>query len=475
MKRLFLLAFALMLASTTDAEIRLRSLFQSQMVLQQQQRVPLTGTAEPNEPITVTCSWLSEPICTKADKEGAWCVEMPTPAATSTPQTIEVVGSTEHIQLTDVLIGEVWLCSGQSNMQMGLRGYPSQPVEGALNELMQASKYRKLRLFRVGNTYSNEKKATCKGSWNRSHAETAGEVSAVGYILGSRLSEALDVPVGIISSAYGGTRIEAWLSPEVIATFDKADLEPKPNKEYQSPSVTYNTMIAPIEGFPLAGVVWLQGESNRHKPEVHAPMLRALMTQWRTAWNQPELPFIICHIAPLPSKSTKFGGACIQEAQTQVTQSDDHAYLVGASDIGDEHMVHYPKKIAVGERVLCSALANVYGVAGLPKSGPVMKSVRFDGKRAIVTFDHADRGLVPTGEAIRCFELAGEDLLFYPAEARVGKNRETVEVTSDAVAEPRYVRYAFSNWHQTNLWNVYGLPAIPFRTDTLSQSELERN
>ena len=474
MKKFFLVALALMLASTSDAEIRLRSLFQSKMVLQQQQRVPLCGTADPNESITVTCSWLSEPMRTKADKEGAWCVELPTPAATSTPQTVEVAGRTEQLQLTDVLIGEVWLCSGQSNMQMGLRGYPSQPVEGALNELMQASKYKKLRLFRVGATYSNEVHSTCKGAWNYSQAETVGEVSAIGYILGSRLSEALDVPVGIISSAYGGTRIEAWLSPEVIATFDKADLGPKPNKEYQNPSVTYNTMIAPIEGFPLAGVVWLQGESNRHKPEVHAPMLRALMKQWRTAWQQPELPFIICHIAPLPSKSTQFGGACIQEAQTQVVQSDAHAYLVGTSDIGDKHMVHYPKKIILGERVLCSALANVYGVAGLPKSGPMMESVRFDGKRAIVTFAHAERGLVPTGEAIRCFELAGEDLLFYPAEARVGKKRATVEVTSEAVPAPRYVRYAFSNWHQTNLSDVYGLPAIPFRTDTLSQSELER-
>ena len=473
MKRLFLLVLALVLTSTVDAEIRLPSLFQSRMVLQQQQRVPLGGTADANEPLTITCSWLAEPICTKADKEGAWRVELPTPAATAEPQTIEVTGLTEQVQLTDVLIGEVWLCSGQSNMQMGLRGYPSQPVEGALNEIMQASKYKKLRLFRVGATYSNELRTTCKGAWNVSNAESASEVSAVGYILGSRLTEALDVPVGIISSAYGGTRIEAWLSPEVIATFDKRDLEPKANKEYQNPSVVYNTMIAPIEGFPLAGVVWLQGESNRHKPEVHAPMLRALMKQWRTAWQQPELPFIICHIAPLASKSTKFGSACIQEAQTQVTQSDAHAYLVGVSDIGNEHMVHYPKKIVVGERVLCSALANVYGVEGLPKSGPMMKSVRFDGKRAIVTFAHAERGLVPTGEAIRCFEVAGEDLQFYPAEARVGKNRSTVEVSCEEVAEPRYVRYAFSNWHQTNLWDVYGLPAIPFRTDNLSCTELE--
>lgn len=468
MRTFLLLVGWLLLALPTSATIRLHTLFTDHMVLQQQHRVPFAGTASPNEQITVRCSWLNEAMTTKADAEGHWQVNFTTPQATFTPQTIEIQGADENLTLGDILIGEVWLCAGQSNMQMTLRGFPSQPVEGGLEEIAQAATYKKLRLFHVPAKYAETRQDHCKGEWTRSTPATASTFTAVGFVFGSRLSEAMDVPVGIISSAYGGSRIESWMDEATLAQFDKKDYIPKADKPYRDPVKIYNAMIAPIEGFPLAGVVWLQGESNRRNAYVYADMLRAMIGLWRTQWQQPSLPFIICHIAPLPYNSIgELGGARVQEAQWQVTRTDKAAYLVGTSDIGDEKMVHYPKKRVVGERVLYSAMANVYKVEGIPTSGPTLDKVTFEKGKAIVRFAHAERGLTPINQPIHCFELAGEDLKFYPAEAKIGKDRATVEVKAKEVTEPRYVRYAFTNWHQTNLADVYGLPAIPFRTDSI--------
>ncbi len=466
MKRTLLTLLMLGLALPLVAAVRLHPLFTNHMVLQQQHDVPLQGTAAPHERMVVTCSWLAEPLTTRADGEGRWCLPIKTPKATFEPQTVVVKGAAEELRLDDVLIGEVWLCSGQSNMQMPLRGFPSQPTEGGLAAIASASKYKALRLFHVAATHAEEPQTTCKGEWAVSSPAAAATFTAVGFFFGSRLTEALDVPVGLISASYGGSRIESWMNEQTIARFDKRDYIPKADKPYRDPVKLYNAMIAPIEGFPLAGVVWLQGESNRRNSHVYAEMLRAMMEQWRAGWQQPDLHFIICQLAPLPYNSIgKLGGARVQEAQWQVAREDKAASLVCLADIGDKKMVHFPKKEVVGERVFYAAMANRYHIEGIPASGPTLDKVTFEQGKAIVRFAHAERGLTPLNQPIECFELAGEDLQFHPAKAKIGKDRATVEVTCEAVPAPRYVRYAFANWYRTNLANNYGLPAVPFRTD----------
>lgn len=463
-----LLAALLACCLPLRAEVRLHASFGDHMVLQQQSVTMLRGTAGPGEKVTVRCSWEQDRHSVKAAADGNWQIPLTTPSGGFEPQWIEVK-ERNTVRIDDVLIGEVWLCAGQSNMEMPMRGFPSQPVEGSLAEIAASSQYRYLRLFDVPHTCAETPQTECGGEWQCSSPERVAMFSAVAYLFGRRLTEALNIPVGIIVSSYGGSRIESWMDAASIAKFDPKDYIAKADKPYRDPCKLYNAMIAPLTGCTIRGVVWLQGESNRRNAHVYAPMLTELMSLWRDKWCNPNLPFIVCQIAPCPYNGEgELGAARLMEAQFKAVNSDAYAYMVGSSDIGAEKFIHFPKKDAVAERAFVSALANVYGFKGLPACGPTMEKVEYLEGKAVVHFSHADRGLVPTDRGIECFELAGKDLVFHPANARIGrKDRSTVEVECDAVPHPCAVRYAFSNWHRTNLYNCEGLPAYPFRTDSI--------
>lgn len=468
-KLLFSLLFSVIL-TTLQAEVRLHPTFGSHMVLQQQSSFVLHGTAEPNRPVTVCCSW--EPVERTATtaKDGTWHISLDTPGASFEPQWLEV-REQNTIRLDDILFGEVWLCSGQSNMEMPMRGFPSQPVEGAAAEIAAAMKYKGLRLYTVGRICSDTPQSECKGAWTRATPDQVAMFSAVAYLFGRRLTEALDVPVGLITSNYGGSRIESWMDAETIAKFAPKDYIAHADKPYRDPCKLYNGMIAPLTGLAIRGVVWLQGESNRRNAHVYAPMLRELMALWRRKWSQPELPFIVCQIAPSPYHGEgKLGGVRLIEAQITAVKADSHAWMVGTSDIGDEHLIHYPDKNTVAERAFYSALVNVYGIGGLPSSGPMVSHVDYVEGRAIVHFDHAERGLNPLNKPLAGFELAGADGIYHPAAARVGTDRSTVEVSSAEVPAPCALRYAFTDWHRIDLYNHAGLPAFPYRSDTTDYS-----
>lgn len=453
---------------TAGAEVRLHSTIGNHMVIQQNSVMPVHGKASPGEKVKVSCSWNDGSWTAKAGPDSLWSVPVEVPSGSCETQWIEIKGE-NRIFLDDVLIGDVWLCSGQSNMEMPMRGFPSQPVEGSLPEILSSGRYRNLRLFDVKHNYSYEPLTECGGEWLRPDPSTVPFFSAVAYMFGSRLSESIDVPVGIIVSSYGGSRIESWLSKEVISSLGPDEYLAKADKPYRDPYTLYNAMIVPISKVPVKGVVWFQGESNRRNAECYAKMLTEMMALWRKDWSSPAMPFIICQIAPGKySGPGELGSARLREAQFKAASEDSNAYIVGTSDLGSLKFVHFPKKKTVAERVLASALVNVYGYQGIPGSGPVFDSVEYDGGKATVKFKFAERGLIPSDQEIQCFELAGKDGVYYPATARIGKHdRSTVEVTSDSVPEPCFVRFAFTDWHCINLYNCEGLPAIPFRTDNI--------
>ena len=461
---------ALCIAASAAAwgNVRLHSTIGNHMVIQQNSVFDIHGKADPGENVKVKCSWAKGTMSVKAGEDSLWSVPVNVPEGSFDTQWIEVRGK-DRIFLDDVLIGDVWLCSGQSNMEMPMRGFPSQPVANSLPEIMSSATHKNLRLFNVGHKYSYTPLTECSGEWMRPDPSTVPFFSAVAYMFGSRLSDILDVPVGIIVSSYGGSRIESWLSKEVISMLKPEEYLAKADKGYRDPCTLYNAMIVPILKTPVKGVVWLQGESNRKDAEYYAKKLTAMMRLWREDWSSPELPFIICQIAPSPYNGPgELGAARLREAQYEAASADSHAYIVGTSDIGSRKFIHFPMKKTVAERVLASAIVNVYGYEGIPGSGPVFDSVEYTGGKAIVKFRYADRGLTPSDQEIQCFELAGKDGIYHPAKARIGKkDRSTVEVTSEEVPEPCFVRFAFSNWHCINLYNCEGLPAIPFRTDSI--------
>ncbi len=465
--KLFLSLLFLLICTALRAEVKLHALFGSHMVLQSRSTIRLHGTADPDHRVVVRCSWEPDDRTTLAEKDGTWSLPISTPEASFDPQWIEV-REKNRIRLDDILIGEVWLCSGQSNMEMPMRGFPSQPVEGAAAEIAASMKYKGLRLFTVGRSCVETPQSACRGTWSRAQPEQVALFSAVAYLFGRRLTETLDVPVGLIVSSYGGSRIESWLDAETMAKFDPKDYITPADKPYRDPCKLYNGMIAPLTGYPIRGVVWLQGESNRRNAHVYASMLRELMTLWRRKWSQPELPFIVCQIAPAPTHDgIELGRVRIMEAQLRAVQADRHAWIVGASDLGDERVVHYPKKDKMAERVFFSALVNVYGIGGLPASGPTVARVEYGDGRALVHFDQAERGLNPLKTEIAGFELAGSDGIYHPAAARVGTDRSTVEVASAEVPAPCALRYAFADWHRVDLYNHAGLPAFPYRSDSI--------
>ncbi len=320
----------------------------------------------------------------------------------------------------------------------------------------------------MGRSCAETPQNECKGEWSRSTPDQVALFSAVAYLFGRRLTETLDVPVGLIVSSYGGSRIESWMDAESMAKFDPKDYIAKADKPYRDPCKLYNGMIAPLTGIPVRGVVWLQGESNHRNAHIYTSMLRELMGLWRRKWSQPEMPFIVCQIAPTVFHGESIlGRVRIMEAQLRAVQEENRAWMVGTSDIGDEHVVHYPKKDKVAERVFYSALVNVYGMGGLPASGPTVARVDYTDGRAVVHFAHAERGLNPLKTEIVGFELAGADGVYHPAAARIGTDRATVEVSSDAVPAPCALRYAFTDWHRINLYNHAGLPAFPYRSDSV--------
>jgi sialate O-acetylesterase len=475
---IIILVLFLGFSGTVSAKVTLPSLFGDNMVLQQRSNVKVWGWSGPNASVEVTASWGGSGT-TKSDKEGNWFITIATPAASFTPYTITVIDG-DPVTINNVLIGEVWLCSGQSNMEMTFTGIWGSPVVGANQTIEESGLYPNLRLFTVDKNSAIKPQRDCKGLWQISSPVVTRSFSAIAYLYGLQLQRILNVPVGIINASWGGTIIEAWMDAESQKVFTDVDLNLLNDEKfpvYNKPVSCFNGMIAPLVNYSLRGFIWYQGESNVPRYSTYADKMVALIKFWRSLWANDNMPFFYTEIAPynyaanrLDLTEAQINAALLREQQTRVMGMINNVGMVCTNDLVlpyEREEIHPSNKIEVAKRLTYWALHNTYGFGdALSVIGPMYKSMKIEKGKAILTFSGVDgEGITVKGDILG-FEIAGSDHVFYPAKAsKAFPNMIQLTVFSDKVTEPVAVRYCFKNFSIGNVSNVYGQPLIPFRTD----------
>jgi sialate O-acetylesterase len=441
--------------------VKLPRIIGDNMVLQRDQALPIWGPAEKGEEITVKIA--DQTVTTKAGADGKWKVSLKK-LKVGDPLEMTVRGSSgDEIKVKNILVGEVWLCSGQSNMEMGVGACDN------ANEEVAKADYPNIRLFMVPNTRATEPAADVNAEWlpcspqNIAVNGWAG-FSGAGYYFGRQLHKELKVPVGLIDSTWGGTPAEQWTSKKTL----EADAALKPLLQKHPDTCTlYNAMIAPIVPFGIRGAIWYQGEANVPDAYLYRTLLPAMIGNWRTDWAQGDFPFGIVQLAPFDyGQQEPAWWAELCESQYLTSKNVPNVGLAVTVDIGNIKDVHPTNKQDVGKRLALWAMAKVYGKAkDVIYSGPVYKAMKVEGGRIRMEFDHLGGGLVARdGKPLTEFTIAGDDKKFVPATAMI--DGDNIVVSSPEVAAPVAVRFAWRDDCSPNLSNKAGLPCGPFRTDT---------
>ncbi|MGE6353452.1 sialate O-acetylesterase [Flavobacterium sp. NPDC079362] len=468
-----IIALLLLFASfQIHAKIKLPALFSDNMMLQQKSNAPMWGWAEKNGNITIKTSWNSKIYKAKADNLGKWKVVLQTQIAGG-PFTIEVTEGTEKVIVKNVLIGEVWLCSGQSNMEMPLKGFQGQPVKNG-NEIIVRSTNKNIRLITIPRATVLEALDNFEGQWEVASPKSTANFSATAWYFGSLLQEVLDVPVGLIHVSYGGSSMEAWMNQEMLKDFASAKIPTKKEELAKDPNrvptTLFNGMLSPVIGYGIKGCIWYQGESNYEKANEYAALMKKMVSSWRTLWKQGDFPFYYAQIAPFNYATfhpkdylEKYNSAYLREAQLKATKEIPNSGMVVLMDIGEENSIHPMDKEKGGNRLAFQALARTYGIEGFEFESPKYKSMEIKDGSVTVSFDDVANGITAYDKEVTGFELAGEDKVFYPAKTVV--RRKSVVLTSDKVAKPVAVRYLFKDFAKAELFSAGGLPVSSFRTD----------
>ncbi len=453
-----------------NARPTLPSVFGDNMVLQQESEVLIWGWAEAGKEVRITPSWGKKSSRTTTDADGRWETRIQTPSAGG-PHSI-VISDGEKITLNNVLIGEVWICMGQSNMELAMRGATNQPINASTEYISKASPEVPIRMFTVAKEAARSPQDDCKGAWLESTPENAYRTSAVAQFFAAYLQDVLKLPVGIIVSSWGGTPIRAWMSREYIEQFPEVDLSilstegeiPKPKYK---PTLLYNRMVHPIQGFTAKGFLWYQGESDRKRPELYGRLLPCFAGMLRDYWGNDDMPFYYVQIAPFEYEGAGLvGSALLREAQLNALDKIPNSSMVVTLDVGDEFCIHPAEKYTVGKRLALTALSKTYGIKGFNCDTPRYRSMEVKEGRAYLSFDCGEKGgLAPLGHRLSGFEIAGEDRQFHPAEATIEKGTGRLIVYNESVTEPVAVRYCFRNFEPASLYNMSGFPVSPFRTD----------
>jgi len=467
---ILLATFSLLFLQSINAKVKLPAIVSSNMVLQRNTTIELWGWADAKEKVTIKASWLKRAMKTEADNNGTWRIEVKTTNSIE-PQTIKIKSKTSAITLENVLFGEVWLCSGQSNMQQPIKGYMGQPTFGSDMATVKANNPN-LRLFsvdRVGSKtpLNDVEKYT---AWQQAAPESVLNFSAVAYFFGQQLQEILDVPVGLIHTSWGGSSVQAWISNEVMSAHQKVNLEDVDITKGTNriPTALFNSMINPLTSYKIKGALWYQGESNRQEPENYKKLFPAMVKDWRNRWGIGDFPFYYVQIAPYMygnnnAFQTVDNSAFIREAQLQCLDLIPNSGIAITMDIGDDYCIHPPKKKEVANRLLFNALNQTYGYKSVDHAAPIFSSQEIKDGGIVLKFKNAETGLY-SYDQLEGFEIAGDDKVFYPANAKI-VNRKDVFVISDEVPNPVAVRYAWRNWVVGTLYDVNLLPAPSFRTD----------
>jgi sialate O-acetylesterase len=455
MKKL-VLYLILLCSPPAFARLSLPAVFGDHMVLQQHTEITLWGWGDPLEKVQVSSSWEDKVYESVTDNYGKWKVILATPQAGG-PYSISIKGQNE-ITLSDVLIGEVWLCSGQSNMAWSA----ASGITDAAAEIAKAT-VPELRFFKVEKRAADHPQIDVMGKWEVCTPGSMQYYSAVAYFFGKELTGKLKVPVGLILSAWGGTPAEAWIPEEVFKEDQKLKSSAAMMKETpwgpHKPSQTFNGMLAPLTQTKLAGVLWYQGEDNTANPADYEAMFKALILSWRAKWNA-ELPFYFVQIAPY-NYGDGFAGVQVRDAQRRVRRKTPKTGMVVSSDIGDIVDIHPKNKKDVGLRLANLALQKTYKKYDQLVEGPDFSDLKVQGNKVTIDFEMAEGLYFSNKEQL--FEVAGEDQIFYPASARI--KGKSVEVFSKRVKAPFAVRFAWGNISLSNLFNSANLPASSFTSE----------
>lgn len=449
------------LPAQVSADVKLPSVLGSNMVLQRDRDINVWGWADTGEKVTVSLG--NTEAVTEAGADGTWKVVLPAHKAGG-PHALTVKGN-NTIELTNILVGDVWVCSGQSNMQWAVTqsNNPDEEVKNA--------DHPQIRLFYIPRVPSFQPQADVNAAWEVCSPETVGRFSAVAYFFGRELNREAGIPIGLINTSWGGTRIEPWIPPvgfemveAVKATADQVRerAEKPPEKiNQQIPGVLYNGMVHAIVPFQVKGAIWYQGESNRGEGMMYHEKMKALIHGWRSVWGNDGLPFYFVQLAPFTYGGSETALPEIWEAQT-ATLAVPHTGMAVTTDIGNIKDIHPRNKQEVGRRLALWALAKDYGKE-LVYSGPLYQSMKVEGSSVRLTFDHADGLKASDDQPLTHFTMAGPDGEFVEAKATV--DGKTIVVTAEGVTEPKAVRFAWHQLAEPNLVNGAGLPASPFRTD----------
>jgi sialate O-acetylesterase len=457
-----------------DAQIVLPAILGDNMVLQQQSRVKIWGNAKKKSNVTVKTSWNDNAYIVSSDDKGDFLAEIQTPVAGG-PYKISISDGEEMI-LKNILIGEVWFCSGQSNMEMPVKGFNGQPVKGSLDVIAKADAATPIRMYTTDSDkglwvrqFSKQPQTDCKGKWLENTPENVANISAAGYFFARYIQSTLHVPVGIVVSTWGGSKVEAWMSKEALEPFSDVDLSFLNNKEEvksptQTPVVLYNAKIAPLTHFAIRGFLWYQGESNRGNIDQYAKLMPAFVKDLRQKWNVGDFPFYFVQIAPFNYDGVeRTSAAQLREVQEQNMRDIPNSGMVTIMDIGDPVFIHPADKQSVGERLAYWALGETYKKIGFGYAPPTYKSMEIVDNSIVVSFNNAEQGICPTRVELKGFEIAGEDKVFVPAIAMEQSGK--ILVSSEKVTKPVAVRYLYKNYAEASIFNIYGIPASPFRTD----------
>ncbi len=459
-----------------DAKIKLPQILGDHMVLQQQSNVNLWGQAAASSKVSVKASWTKERFNTTADSQGNWKIAVPTPMGGYDIQTITISDKDGSTTLSDILIGEVWLCGGQSNMEMPLNGFNSCPVQGSAEAIMTAGQWKnKVREVKVPKTGALTPQDTVAGKWVETTPETARDFTATGWFFATALNSAIDIPVGIIACNWGGSAVESWLPKDIVYSYPENTIPTKSHEPivtkggwyyHESSYVMYNGMIYPVRNYTIKGFLWYQGETNVGFADYYADRLSVMVGEWRRLWGQGDIPFYEVELAPWEYRGDGIWGARLREAQHNAVNIIPNSGIICTNDLVYPYefdQIHPCRKKEVGERLALTALNKTYGMSGLPCEGPVFKDFTVNENEVTVNFTNTrNDGLSPWHD-IQGFEVAGEDKVFHTAKAERKDN--SVVLTCDEVPNPVAVRYCFRDFQIGNLTGTMNLPAIPFRTD----------
>lgn len=469
MKYLFALFSIVFFSIPSHARLQLPWFFGDNMVLQQQSHPKIWGWTDKKATVTIKTSWNNQKYTAQPDAAGRWEAKLATPKAGG-PYEI-TVSDGQPVTIKNILIGEVWVCSGQSNMEMNMKGYPNQAINNS-NDAIFASDNDKIRLYNIPRSTQPIPLDTSKNfSWKISNPEYVANFSATGYFFANFLYNKLKVPIGLINVSYGGSPVEAFMDAASLKgyNFTLPDPNDKSRLSNKLPTVLYNGMVHPLIGFGIKGFIWYQGENNADRPEQYESLFPEFVKMLRTQFGQGDFPFYYVQIAPFDYNRSKKTGdtlinsARLRDAQRKSLEKIPNSGMAVTMDIGDETFIHPREKQEVGKRLAMMALSKTYHYKGFQSESPLYESMSTKGNIATLKFKNAPLGFTTYGKPITNFEIAGADKKFYPAKASIVNGG--IEVSADAVKEPIAVRYAFKDFAMGELFSTAGFPVSSFRTD----------